>query len=203
MENDLEGERVWLNPPFRQAGTFLAHYLEQKELYPDLEGIFVLPYKPESSLWHLLKGMKEVRYWSTGTQLFTKPDGKGGRKRLHECPFDVVVYYDAGVKATASTTGLRPSTRASFVMDSGASYHFVQDPALLENYSTQLQPTDPKTVTVGNKECLKVQGKGKMLLHTVIAGQPKHVRLSEVFYVPGLSANLISLSKLTDSGAQV
>ena len=203
LERDLAGERVWLNPPFRQAGTFLAHYLEQKELYPDLEGMFVLPYKPEASWWHLLKGMKEVRHFSAGTQLFTKPDGRGGRKQMHECPFDVVVYYDAGVKASASTMGLRPSTRASFVMDSGASYHFVQDPALLEDYRTQLLPQDPKTVTVGNKECLRVQGKGAVLLHTVIAGEPVQVRLQEVYYVPGLSANLISLSKLTDSGAAV
>ena len=42
-----------------------------------------------------------------------------------------------------------------------------------------------------------------MLLQTVVAGEPVNVRLHDVFYVPGLSANLISLSKLTDAGAQV
>ena len=60
-------------------------------MYPELEGIFVLPLKPSASWWHLVKDMKQVRYVSAGTQLFTKPDGQGGRKRLHECPFDVVV----------------------------------------------------------------------------------------------------------------
>ena len=159
LEKDLQGERVWLNPPFRQAGTFLAHYLEQKETYPELEGMFVLPYKPTASWWHLVKDMKQVRYFSAGTQLFTKPDGKGGRKWLHECPFDVVVMYDAGMKGTANVAGRSGSKRAEFVMDSGASYHFVQDPNLLQGFTGELRASDPKSVTVGNKECMVVKGR--------------------------------------------
>jgi hypothetical protein len=45
LRTDVAGEALWINPPFAQAGNFLAHYLSCKDKSPDNTcALIVLPY---------------------------------------------------------------------------------------------------------------------------------------------------------------
>jgi hypothetical protein len=71
LERDVSGEAVYLNPPFRRAGTFLKHYLKCKDKDRSTLGLFILPHDPDASWWPLVSHMEVVATWAAGTQLFT------------------------------------------------------------------------------------------------------------------------------------
>jgi hypothetical protein len=100
LRTDVAGEALWINPPFAQAGNFLAHYLSCKDKSPDNTcALIVLPYWPRRSWWQLTARFKAVRYYPAGTQLFSAPpdarDAYGSRRVLGPTRWPVVVFYDA------------------------------------------------------------------------------------------------------------
>jgi hypothetical protein len=75
-----------------------------------------------------------------------------------------------------------------WTLDSGASSHFVNNPAILTNL---VKLTEPFDVFVGNGHKLLATHRGTANIHSLY--------LSEVYYVPGLLTNLLSIGCLSDS----
>ncbi len=99
-KTNVSGETLWLNPPFRQAGDFLQHYLQCKELAPQTtSALIVLPYWPRRSWWKLTSQFKVVKYYPAGTHhLFTAPPADptstAARRDLGPTRWPVYVFYD-------------------------------------------------------------------------------------------------------------
>jgi Reverse transcriptase (RNA-dependent DNA polymerase)/GAG-pre-integrase domain len=82
----------------------------------------------------------------------------------------------------------------TWVLDSGASRHMTGHQQCFQTAS----PYQGRPVAVGNGEVLEVRGSGKVVLAC-----PHEVILDDVLYVPGLSANLISVHSLYKSSMKV
>ena len=75
LSHSWRGKNVWCNPPFAQAGAFLAHALDQHSQQPhQTSATFVLPHWPWATWWHLTSFFERVGYYKTGSRLFTSPD---------------------------------------------------------------------------------------------------------------------------------
>ena len=99
LKTNVAGETCWINPPYRQAKTFLEHYLRCKASAPTTTAaLIVLPYWPRRSWWPLTRQFKQVRYYPTGTHLFTAPpeDPNDGspRRDLGATKWPVYVFWD-------------------------------------------------------------------------------------------------------------
>ena len=71
--------RVWLNVPFRRAGKFLRHYLECKERAPaQTSAVIVLPKWENKPWWQMTQGLRLLKTYPAGTQLFTVPSKTPG-----------------------------------------------------------------------------------------------------------------------------
>jgi len=184
---DLKGERLWLNAPFKEMKRFLEHYWQQKKLHSgNVSGTFVVPYRPQASWWPLVEQMTLVRTWPAGTQLFSMPDGKGGRKSCEPCHFEVHVYHD----------GASASAAVSMMLDSGATHHMMKSKSVFK--SMQQGPKGGK-VRVGDGGGVSIEGKGDVVV------QPAEVPLvlRDALFVPGMRHNLVSVAGLTDEGSTV
>lgn len=95
LNNDVSGQAVWCNPPFRHATEFLTHYLSCKSHAPTTtSGMFILP---KWDKWaHLTKHMTLVHEYPARTQLFTKPVSSGSPERtfVGPTPWPIQVFYD-------------------------------------------------------------------------------------------------------------
>jgi hypothetical protein len=198
LEEDIRGKKIYLNPPFKSAKKFLNHYHEAKADDPSTTGLFILPYEPNANWWELTEGMKLVRSWRAGTQLFTLPTSVPGERRvLGVCPFDVVAMYDG-----PESHGGHASTAddKAFILDSGASEHMIFRKEMLHDYR-DWAPGDPCTVKIGNRMRLPVEGVGTLVLQPSGYNREATVELQDVLYVPQLHFNLISMAKLADEAA--
>ena len=209
LNEDLRGHQVWLNPPFRRAGTFLHHYVEQKAASPtDTSALIVLPIKEEASWWPLTKGWKMVRRWEAGTQLFRVPYPKDRTLRLPKdpCGFPVAVFYDPPTAPrhggeALHTTGVKRDQ--AFVVDSGATHHITNDRSLLVEFTRRVTGSRPTTVRIGDGRVVPVQGYGTMPVQCTSQGVTHTVTFSDVLYVPEMHVHLLSLSRMDASGAEV
>lgn len=86
--------------------------------------------------------------------------------------------------------------KKSWYIDSGASMHMCSNKELMYN----VREPSVKTITVANREPLPVKGTGEI---SVKISQGGEIQLRNVLYVPGLAANLISVSTITKSGYRV
>ena len=205
LGRDLRGERVWMNPPFRRAGAFLQHYLDEKSRDPhNTSCVAILPRDPTAKWWPLVKGWKVLRSWEAGTQLFTLPTTFSGRRRWHPCHFPVVAVYDPPKQMGA--TGLVADgcgkQNTTFIVDSGASHHMSPYRCMFVVYSSDLTGL-PSAVTVANGTRTPVAGHGTIALESMVKGHARTVELKHVLHVPGMSHNLVSISKAMDSGCDV
>jgi hypothetical protein len=87
------------------------------------------------------------------------------------------------------------STSIDWIIDTGASEHFVNDLRLLQNRS-QVN----LTATVANGEKVKIIMKGDVMLKSILKGQEKMILLSDVVYSPVAPRNLISVGKINGMG---
>lgn len=89
---DVSGESLWINPPFRQAGAFIDHYLQCKQKSPsDTCALIVLPRWKRAKWWGVAtQHFKVARYYPAGTPLFQYP----GSKDLSPCKWPVTVFWD-------------------------------------------------------------------------------------------------------------
>lgn len=97
LKANVEGENIWLNAPFRRAGTFLRHYLENKERAPtQTSGVIVLPQWENKPWWKLTQGFRLLRTYPAGTDLFTAPSKEPGGPRVSMGPtkWPVCVFWD-------------------------------------------------------------------------------------------------------------
>ena len=99
LERDLAGERVWLNPPFKEAfvEALLRHYQRCKAASPANTGAaLVLPLWAYAKWWPLLHGWQFLRHYPRGSNLFSAPAPGVGRQRwdMGGSPWPVVVLWD-------------------------------------------------------------------------------------------------------------
>lgn len=85
----------------------------------------------------------------------------------------------------------------AWYVDSGATCHMTNNKNLLKNYVVDT----PRLVTAANNEKMCTEGHGDVVL--ALTGQQQTTTISEVIFVPGLSTNLLSVSKLTAKGLRV
>jgi hypothetical protein len=94
--------------------------------------------------------------------------------------------------ALIAHTSLRVSSKEDWYFDSGCSRHMTG----MKNYLTNLKAYATSYVTFGDGAKGKIKGIGKLCK----AGSPL---LDDVLLVEGLTANLISISQLSDQGLEV
>ena len=99
------------------------------------------------------------------------------------------------VKAESNNKSVR-----NWIIDSGASSHMCGD----EQFFNELVPVSGKSVSLtdGHKATTKAIGSGSLVC-TDKNGVDHRITLSGVLHVPELETNLISVSKLTEKGAEV
>lgn len=96
-------------------------------------------------------------------------------------------------------TGDLPATRSATVwgMDSCCTHHMTGDKSLLDNISAGAS----LRVRTANNGSLRVTEKGTAtLVVRNMMGHKRVVTLTDVYYVPGLTMNLISVGRLTEKG---
>ncbi|CAI5465411.1 unnamed protein product [Closterium sp. Yama58-4] len=84
----------------------------------------------------------------------------------------------------------------AWLLDTGATQHMTPNADLLEDVSAD---APIKRVVFGNQDSLEVNGRGTLRL--AVDGGP--MTINNVLVVPGLDANLLSVSKLTTKGVRV
>jgi hypothetical protein len=82
-----------------------------------------------------------------------------------------------------------------WVLDGGTTRHFTGNKQLLFDIRKHDQPI--KTVTANGYSEYDVVG------NAIVSVDGVNIQLKDVAYVPGFNANLISVSKITDTGATV
>ena len=106
---------------------------------------------------------------------------------------------DSGSDALmVSHTVLSASTTTKWIIDSGASCHMCCDSGLFDKFEVLTHQID---VSVGDGRSLKATGRGIISLNMKLSDDKLNkCRLLDVLYVPKLSYNLLSVSKVTDLG---
>lgn len=84
----------------------------------------------------------------------------------------------------------------SWIIDSGASSHLTAEKDSLSDYSSVRAK-----ITVANKETLDIKGTGNVNIK--LGNNLGNGSIEDVKYIPGLAANLLSVSKVTDKGSVV
>ena len=90
--------------------------------------------------------------------------------------------------------------RDGFLLDSACTRHMAHDRSLF----CSLKDTVQKNVLVGDGKRLEVHGQGEIILDVISTeGNIKKCRLQNVLYVPHLTHNLLSVSKISADGKNV
>lgn len=97
------------------------------------------------------------------------------------------------------TASQAPVSVDGWVIDSGASDHYCSHRAMF----TSLSPAD-NTISVGDGRTLSVTGTGPVRLSTLVPGKANvSITLTGVSYVPSMTVNLLSISRLAAAGLKV
>ena len=92
------------------------------------------------------------------------------------------------------------NVREDFLLDSACTRHMAHDRRLFSSLKDTLQ----KNVLVGDGKRLEVHGEGEIILDVMSTeGNMKKCRVQNVLYVPNLSHNLLSVSKISSDGKNV
>lgn len=86
-----------------------------------------------------------------------------------------------------------------WILDSGATHSMSPHRALFDS----LTPVEGEGIRIADGSVLPVLGKGTVPVTIFINGEKHQLRMSEVRYVPGLAAQLLSTHALTAKGAKV
>ncbi|KMQ83988.1 retrovirus-related pol polyprotein from transposon tnt 1-94, partial [Lasius niger] len=90
--------------------------------------------------------------------------------------------------------------QGKWIIDSGASAHM----SINRSWFCDLQKSSlQQNIVVANQERLPVKGSGNIILKTCDGKDKKDICAKEVLYVPGLSANLLSVSKIAKQGNKI
>lgn len=91
------------------------------------------------------------------------------------------------------------SRRNNWCLDSGATSHLCKD----KDKMSGILHVNNGLMNLANDTSIEIKGKGKTGFKTSVLDERKHVSLDDVFHVPGLRTNLLSVSKITDKGFKV
>ena len=96
---------------------------------------------------------------------------------------------------------LGANTKSNWIVDSGATAHMCKDEELFSELS---RLETPQNITVGDGYSVQATERGTVFLKMNIS-QNKTItcKLSEVFFVPNFSYNLLSVSKATENGKNI
>jgi hypothetical protein len=86
-----------------------------------------------------------------------------------------------------------------WIMDSGATKHMTAHRAEFDTY--EVIPT--RNVHMGDDSIVEAIGMGSILVQVMVKGRTKKIRIKDVFHVPKLHVNLLSVSKILSSGCKV
>ena len=117
-------------------------------------------------------------------------DKMGLRVGRENLPKSVVMHANQQIKSLVLT-----------LLDSGASDHCFTDRALFTTYTPLSQATPG--LGAGRDSTFQIVGRGNVKFESVIDGEVKKITLNDVLHTPGLRSNLISVSKLSEKGANV
>ena len=95
--------------------------------------------------------------------------------------------FSSSLMAHSGNANLSDLSCEPWIVDSGASNHMTGSYHILSSYTPC---TFPRTITIVNGSFLKIVGTGTVVLSPSLS-------IKSVFYVPGFSYNLLSISKLT------
>ena len=97
------------------------------------------------------------------------------------------------------TTTDKSMLSGKWIIDSGASRHMCSDRSMMQN----LRKSTTNAVTAANKNKVRVEAEGEVLLKGDTAQEEQTVCLRRVLYVPDISTNLMSVSVITKAGGKV
>ena len=102
---------------------------------------------------------------------------------------------------TVLSTGNDHVEKNEWYIDSGASVHLTNDKTWLTSASKP--PSSTQEIIVANKNRLNVDAVGEVNLDVCTGGTPDKINVKEVMFVPDLTTNLLSVSKITNKGHKV
>lgn len=102
---------------------------------------------------------------------------------------------ESGLLTTALNTGKHLMTENSWVVDSGASSHMSNDKTLFMS----IKKIEPVEVILGDTHSVYAVGTGNIELKVELEnGKEKKITVHDVLFVPKLSYNLLSVSKMSE-----
>ncbi|GKA84219.1 zinc finger, CCHC-type containing protein [Tanacetum coccineum] len=113
-------------------------------------------------------------------------NGDGGRVLLNE----------ENVTPQLRTHGAAPNQSRVWYLDTGASNHMTGDKYKFKNLNEMVQGY----VKFGNETKVRIEGKGSIVFQCKNGEQRK---LDEVYYIPDLCSNIISLGQLAEGGDEI
>jgi hypothetical protein len=102
-----------------------------------------------------------------------------------------------GKATVASVINENPEVYDKWFMDSGASHHFTNVRQYLHNYEPD---TRDVYVKVANKQVVKREGVGSILVNTCVEGVTYRKEIRGVWYVPSFAHSLVSMQQLKRTG---
>lgn len=115
-------------------------------------------------------------------------DSKGCGKAGSKASGKSKVHFTMAVQETGCESDL-------WILDSGSSRHLVMSTDLLDD----MEDCESECV-LADGDALRVTKKGSMLLHVTAGGEQRNVRLTDLYYAPGLARNIISYGRLEHKG---
>ena len=104
----------------------------------------------------------------------------------------------SGEEAVIVTHALSATSKGNWIIDSGATCHMCSDKKLFRELNDLERPQE---VTLGDGHLLEATAEGTVALRTLLPdGNTKKCSLHNVLYVPRLSHNLLSVSKVAEAG---
>lgn len=108
LRANVQGQNVLLTIPFRRAGKFLTHYLEEKAKDPvHTSAVIILPKLTNQPWWQMTKRFLSIKEYPKGSKVFSTPAYSSDQPSIYPSwPWATVVYWDA----PASPDSARPTT---------------------------------------------------------------------------------------------
>lgn len=115
--------------------------------------------------------------------------------RFMNCIENSSINYDL-----ALITGNHVNENSEWFIDSAASKHMTSNKSIITDYTTFDQATE---IFLGDDSVILAEGEGTVLLPVYENNQITKLNLHNVLYVPDLSKNLVSVTAMTKTGAEV
>lgn len=137
---------------------------------------------------HIKKDCMKYKQWKEKHESFNGTKGKSSDK-AHKVEHGNEFLFQISSKGNNG-----------WIIDSGATSHVTNDKRLLETLNTD--KSSDVDMANGNKECVKGKGTCKVQMMNE-SGDISNAKLTSVLYAPQITGNMISVSKLTDSGFEL